>query len=96
MWTLTSREPGLLSPLVTEDAVRDLEWCDSLQGVQNVLGGPAWESQVMDPLRKKIAFITLHHANNHITQRMNRNKGGLNGCISSFLLSQLFLVPVWR
>lgn len=47
----------------------------------------------MDPLHKQITFITLHHANNHITQHMNRNKRGLNGCISSFLLSRLFLAP---
>lgn len=65
---LTSWEPGLLFPLVTEDAVCDLKWCHSLQGCQNILGGPVWKSQVMDPLHQKIAFITRHHANNHITQ----------------------------
>lgn len=49
----TSREPGFLFSLVAEDAVHDLEGCYPLQGVQDVLGGPAWESQVMDPLRKR-------------------------------------------
>ena len=53
MWILTSRQPGLLFPLVTVDAVHDLKRCDSLQGVHYILGGPAWESQVVDPLHKK-------------------------------------------
>lgn len=48
----------------------------------------------MDPLHQKIAFITRHHANNYITQCINGNKSGLNGWISSFLLSRLFLVLV--
>lgn len=58
MWILTSREPGFFLPFVTEDAVHDLKRRHSLQGVQNVLGGPAWQSQVMDPLPKEAAFIT--------------------------------------
>lgn len=49
----TSREPGLLLPLVTEDAVRDFKGRYPLQGVQKVLGGPAWKSQVVDPLHVK-------------------------------------------
>lgn len=65
MWILTSWEPGLLFALVTEDAVHDLERCHSLQGVQNVLGDPAWESQVMDPLHKGITFIAWQQAGNY-------------------------------
>ena len=42
----------------------------------------------------KMVFITRHHTYNHITQHINHNKRGLNGCVSSSLLSQLFLV--WR
>lgn len=53
MWNLTSRELGLLFSLVTEDAVCDLKGCDSPQGVQDVMGSPARESQVMDPLCKE-------------------------------------------
>jgi len=44
MGILTSWEPGLFFPLVTEDAVRDLKGCYSFQGVQDILAGPAWES----------------------------------------------------
>lgn len=78
MWIPTSREPGLLFSLVTEDAVHDLKGSYSLQGVQDLLGGPAWQSQVMNPLQKRRMFITaLPYANNHIIQ--HGSKRGLNG-----------------
>lgn len=67
MWIPTSWEPGLLFSFVTEDAVHDLKGCYSLQGVQDVLGGPAWESQVMDPLEQDKKQKNLHYTQLIIT-----------------------------
>lgn len=49
----TSQEPGFLLPLVTVNAVCDLEGCYSSQGIQDFWSGPARKSQIMNSLQKK-------------------------------------------